>query len=162
MDAFHKKTLKTSRGYIYMYYTVEGDKSLPTLLFQHGWPDCAEMWEGIASRLHSSSKYPMIIPDLLGYGGTDKPTDPAEYKWDAMTKDLIEIVDNEKADKIISIGHDWGSGCASRVYNYYPERVVGLVNLNVPYMPPAQQKWVLDAINAMTEKIYGYPALMYW
>jgi len=43
MDAFEKKTLKTSRGYTYTYYTSDGDKSLPALFFQHGWPDHAQM-----------------------------------------------------------------------------------------------------------------------
>jgi soluble epoxide hydrolase/lipid-phosphate phosphatase len=162
MDEFQKKTLKTSRGYTYTYYTADGDRSLPTLFFQHGWPDEAAMWAGVASRIRSSSKYPIIIPDLLGYGGTDKPTDPAEYKWDVMTKDLIDIIDNENVDKVISIGHDWGSGCASRVYSYHPDRVAGLVNLNVPYHAPGRERMNLDAANAITEKIFGYPQLMYW
>ncbi|KAK6605435.1 putative epoxide hydrolase [Botrytis cinerea] len=113
MDAFEKKTLKTSR---------------------HGWPDHAEMWKGIAERL-IDTKFPIIIPDLLGYDGTDKPTDPAEYKWDVMTKDLIDIIDTEKVDKVISIGHDWGSVCAARLYNYHPERVVGCMFFNLGYSP---------------------------
>ncbi|KAH7344325.1 Alpha/Beta hydrolase protein [Pyrenochaeta sp. MPI-SDFR-AT-0127] len=106
MDAFDKKTLKTSRGYTYTYYTASGDNSLPTLFFQHGWPDHAAMWKDVAGPLRSA-KHPIIIPDMLGYDGTDKPTDPSAYKWDVMTKDLIEIIDNEGTDTAISIGHDW-------------------------------------------------------
>ncbi|RYO19243.1 hypothetical protein AA0111_g10449 [Alternaria arborescens] len=79
MDAFKKKTWKTARGYTYTYYTSEGDRSPPTLLFQHGWPDHAEMWKVIAKRL-IDTEFPIIIPDMLGYDGTDKPTDPAEYR----------------------------------------------------------------------------------
>jgi soluble epoxide hydrolase/lipid-phosphate phosphatase len=161
MDPFEKKTLKTSRGYTYTYYTAEGDKSLPTLLFQHGCPDHAEMWVEVATQLRST-KHPIIIPDLLGYDGTDKPTDPAEYKWDAMTKDLIEIIDTEKADKFISIGHDWGSVCASRMYNYYPGRVVGLVNISIAYVPPSREPFDLDAVNEMAEQGFGYPIYTYW
>jgi len=161
MEGFQKKTLKTSRGYTYTYYTVDGDKSLPTLFFQHGWPDQAELWEGVAERLRST-KYPMIIPDMLGYGGTDKPTDPAEYRWDKMTQDLIEIVDKEEVSKIISVGHDWGSACASRLYNYHPDRVVGLVNINVAYSPLSRSPFDLDAVNALTEKFLGRTILAYW
>jgi pimeloyl-ACP methyl ester carboxylesterase len=161
MDAFEKKTSKTSRGYTYTYYTAEGDKTLPTLFFQHGWPDHAEMWKEVATSLRST-KHPIIIPDLLGYGGTDKPTDPVEYKWNAMIKDLIEIIDTEKADKVISIGHDWGSACAARLYNYYPDRVSGLVLLNVAYMAPGRQPFDLDATNAMTKQAFGYSIFNYW
>jgi soluble epoxide hydrolase/lipid-phosphate phosphatase len=161
MDSFEKKTLKTTRGYTYTYYTSEGDKSLPTLFFQHGWPDHAAMWKDVASPLRST-RHPMIIPDLLGYDGTDKPTDPAEYKWSLMTQDLIEIIDTEKADKVISIGHDWGSACACRLYNYHPDRVAGLVLLNVAYQAPSRNPFSLDAVNKMTEQAFGYPIFSYW
>ncbi|KAF2126228.1 alpha/beta-hydrolase [Dothidotthia symphoricarpi CBS 119687] len=161
MDAFEKKTLKTSRGYTYTYYVADGDKSLPALFFQHGWPDHAAMWKDIATPLRST-KHPIIIPDLLGYDGTDKPTDPAAYRWDVMTKDLIEIVDAEQHEKIISVGHDWGAGCASRLYNFYPNRVDGVVLLNVAYGAPTRDKFDLDAVNKMTEKAFGYPVFSYW
>ncbi|KAJ4316168.1 hypothetical protein N0V94_005586 [Neodidymelliopsis sp. IMI 364377] len=104
----------------------------------------------------------MIIPDMLGYDGTDKPTEPAEYRWDKMTKDITEILDAENAPKVVSIGHDWGSSAASRLYNYYPDRVVGLVNLNVPYMPPMRDTFDLDKFNAMTKEKMGAPVFAYW
>lgn len=161
MDAFNKKTLKTSRGYTYTYYTADGDKSLPTLFFSHGWPDHAAMWKNVATSLRSTG-HPIIIPDLLGYDGTDKPTDPAAYKWNLMTQDLIEIIDTEKFSKVISIGHDWGSVCASRLYNHHPDRVMGLVLLNVAYSPPTRQPFNLDQANAMMQKIFGNPLFSYW
>lgn len=151
MDAFEKKTCKTARGYVYTDYTFEGDRSLPTLLFQHGWPDHAEMWKDIAERL-IDTRFPIVIPDMLGYNGTNKPTDPAEYRWDAMMKDLIDIIDTEKVDKVISIGHDWGSSCASHLYNYYPDRVAGCAFFNVPYHTPSRQPFDLDEMIEMTEQ----------
>ncbi|KAF2210276.1 hypothetical protein CERZMDRAFT_45739 [Cercospora zeae-maydis SCOH1-5] len=161
MDAFQKKKLRTTRGYVYTYYKIDGDDSLPALFFQHGWPDHAEMWSDVAAAL-SATKHPIIVPDLLGYDGTDKPTDPAEYRWDKMLADLIEIADKENADKLISIGHDMGSACASHLYCYYPDRVVGLINVNVPYAPPSRQPFDLDAFNDMAERTYGRPLFAYW
>lgn len=161
MDAFQKKTLKTSRGYTYTYYAAEGDKSLPTLIFHHGWPDHAAMWEKVATGL-LSTKHPMIIPDMLGYDGTDKPTDPAEYQFHKMTKDIMEIADAEGAHNVVSIGHDWGSSAASRLYNHYPDRVVGLANLNVPYMPPSGDNFDLEKFNAATKEKLGVAAFAYW
>jgi soluble epoxide hydrolase/lipid-phosphate phosphatase len=160
-DGFQKKTLNTTRGYTYTYYVADGDSSLPALFFQHGWPDNAAMWKDIATPLLSTN-HPMIIPDMLGYDGTDKPADPAEYKWDVMTKDLIEIINAEGHPQIISIGHDWGSACASRMYNYYPDRVAGLVNMNVAYMPLADAPFNLTALNAQTEQAFGLPLYSYW
>ena len=161
MDAFQKKTLKTSRGHTYTYYVADGDKSLPTLIFHHGWPDHAAMWKDVATGLRPLS-HPMIIPDMLGYDGTDKPTDPAEYQFKKMTKDIIEIADAEAARNIVSIGHDWGSSAASRLYNHYPDRVVGLINLNVVYMPPTGDEFNLEKFNAMTKERLGRPIFSYW
>ncbi|KAF2846437.1 epoxide hydrolase-like protein [Plenodomus tracheiphilus IPT5] len=161
MDVFDKKTLKTSRGYTYTYYTSSGDKTLPALIFQHGWPDHAAMWADIAGPLRSLN-HPIVIPDMLGYDGTDKPTDPAAYRWDGMTRDIIEIIDAEQHEKVISIGHDWGSTAASRLTQYYPDRVVGLANLNVPYTPPGRQPFSLEKVNQMTQQIFGYQFFAYW
>lgn len=161
MDAFTKKTLRTSRGITYTYYTCSGNTSLPTLLFQHGFPDHAAMWADVASSLRPLN-HPVIIPDMLGYDGTDKPTNPSAYTWDHMTNDMVEILNAEQVPKCISIGHDWGSAAASRLYNYHPERVVGLVNLNVAYTAPSRKPFDLDAANALMNKIFGYPSLSYW
>ncbi|KAF2629419.1 alpha/beta-hydrolase [Macroventuria anomochaeta] len=161
MDVFQKKTLNTSRGYTYTYYVADGDKSLPTLIFQHGWPDHAAIWKDVATGLRSTN-HPMIIPDLLGYDGTDKPTNPAEYAFDKMTKDVIEIADAEDAPKVVSIGHDWGSGLASRLYNHYPDRVIGLINLNVAYMPPTGDHFDLDKFNAVIKEHMGAALFSYW
>lgn len=161
MDAFDKKTLKTTRGLNYTYYTANGDKSLPVLFFQHGWPDHAALWQKIADPLRSTN-HPIIVPDMLGYDGTDKPTEVTQYKWDVMVPDLMEIIDAEGHEKAVSIGHDWGSACASRLYNYYPDRVVGLINLNVAYMPPGRQPFDIDAHNKFTTQVFGAPLLSYW
>ncbi|KAI8942005.1 hypothetical protein NX059_000113 [Plenodomus lindquistii] len=161
METFTKKTLKTSRGYTYTYYTSSGDNSLPVLVFQHGWPDHAAMWADVAGPLRSLN-HPIIVPDMLGYDGTDKPTDPAAYRFNGMTADIIDIVNAEQHEKIISIGHDWGSAAASRLTQHYPDRVVGLVNLNVPYNVPHRQPFDLEKTNAMTEKVFGYQFFAYW
>lgn len=121
------------------------------------------MWEGIALRLQSSGvKHSMIIPDLLGYDGTSKPADMAEYRWDKMMADLIEIIDKEGHEKVISVGHDWGSVSASRLPNYYPDRVAGLILLNVAYLSPLREEFDLEKFNAMTEQVFGYPMYSYW
>ena len=165
MDGFEKKTLKTSRGFTYTYYVSptadDHDSSLPALLFSHGWPDHAAMWSGIATQLRKLP-FRQVIPDLLGYDETSKPTDVKAYKYDGMTQDLIDILDAEGIKTAISIGHDWGAVVAARVYNYYPDRVVGVILLNVPYLPPAREKFDLQAVNDATKQAFGYPIYEYW
>lgn len=51
--------------------------------------------------------YGLIVPDMLGYGGTDKPTTPEYYKASLICGDIIEIMNHENVNKAIAIGHDW-------------------------------------------------------
>ena len=44
---------------------------------------------------------------MLGYGGTDKPTDGASYIGRKLAQDLVDIVNNENAQNVVAIGHDW-------------------------------------------------------
>ncbi|KAI0146897.1 epoxide hydrolase-like protein [Xylariaceae sp. FL1272] len=168
MEKLPKKTFTTSRGYTYAYYIHKPTSATkPALAFCHGWPDHALMWNDIATALLDSG-HPIVAADMLGYDGTSKPTDPHEYRSKALADDLYEVFDAEGLDKIIPVGHDWGSWMAQRLYIWRPERCAGLILLSAPY-GPAQVKpndapapFDLQVMNAAAEKAWGYPALAYW
>lgn len=40
--------------------------------------------------------------------------------------------------------------------------MAGLITLNVAFQPPRAEKFNLDAVNAYTEKLLGYPIYAYW
>ena len=100
------KDVTTTRGLKYHYYYVPAQGSKQTLLFVHGFPSTSQDWHRIVPHFEQQG-YGVIVPDGLGFGGTDKPTDPAMYKGTLLAKDLIDIVDAEKIDKFISIAYDW-------------------------------------------------------
>ena len=66
-------------------------------------------------------------PDMLGYGGTDKPADPAAYSLKRLCGDLAALLDLVDAERAVIVGHDWGAVTAWRFALYYPERVLALV-----------------------------------
>lgn len=162
MDTLTKKTITTKRGFEYTYYVSPAAAGKPTLLLHHGFPDQAEEWEDLIVKHLRPAGYGVIAPDLLGYGGTSKPTDPAAYKFRGMTADVVEIIDAEGVDKVISLGHDWGSRAAQMLWNLHPERVSGLVMVNVPYMGATKGPFNLDEVLAQTEQAYGYGVFWYW
>jgi soluble epoxide hydrolase/lipid-phosphate phosphatase len=133
----------------YTYYISLGEKALTPLVFLHGWHDHAALWAMVASPLRST-KHPIIIPDMLDYDGTNKPTDSSAYNWNVMTKDIFENIDAEDHHEAIIIGHDWSSIAASAVYHYYPKRVVGSVNISVAYLVPAREPFDLGQMDNMT------------
>lgn len=163
MDSLIKKTLEVSRNLTYTYYHhPPAQPENPTVLCIHGFPDEAAEWAHLATTHLIPAGYGVIAVDCLGYAGTSKPLDPAAYAFEHMTKDLSEILDNEKLEKVVSLGHDWGCALAQRFYNYFPERVLGLAMINVSYNAPGDSPFNLDATNEMTTKFFGYPAFAYW
>lgn len=106
MDPSTYRSVTVSRGLLYSYYysPAQGDK--PTVFLLHGFPSTSHDWRRVVP-LFESKGYGLIVPDLLGYGGTDKPSDPALYVSSVMSKDLVDILDAEKLDKVVAIGHDW-------------------------------------------------------
>lgn len=163
MDALPKKTFKTSRNFTYTYYdhkpSTSGSK--PTLLLLHGWPDDHTLFSDVLPILQNLPNR-IVIPDLLGYGGTSKPSDYEAYNLRDMTNDLYELLSAEDIPSIISIGHDWGCALAQRMVLYQPERCSGLVMLNVAYMPPFRTPTDLIDMRSKSIEAFGYPAWAYW
>jgi soluble epoxide hydrolase / lipid-phosphate phosphatase len=57
---------------------------------------------------------------------------------------------------VISLGHDWGCGSAQRLYNFHADRILGLVMLNVAYIPPTPEPFDLDKVIEITTQFFGY------
>ncbi|KAJ3797339.1 epoxide hydrolase [Lentinula aff. detonsa] len=108
----------------------------PTLLCVHGFPDCWYGWRyQIKPWVHRGFR--VVVPDMLGYGGTDKPKNPVEYSTKRLCADLAAILDLLEIKKAVLIGHDWGAYAVSRFALWHPDRLLALVILSVPYSPPS-------------------------
>ena len=53
--------------------------------------------------------YRVICPNVLGAGETDRPADTAVFRRNLLAADIIDILDAEKVDKVVGVGHDWYS-----------------------------------------------------
>ena len=110
MDLLETKHLETSRGFRYQYFissASKADASKPVMLLCHGFPDDARLWQFVIPHL-IKSKCRLVAPDLLGFGGTAKPTEPKDFEIKGMVSDVMEIMKKEGVDKnIIPMGHDW-------------------------------------------------------
>ena len=72
----------------------------------HGFPSTSSDWRFV-TKYFGERGYGIIVPDLLGYGGTDKPVTPDSYRMKLMVGDMVEIVDAEKAESVVVLSHDW-------------------------------------------------------
>ncbi|KAF7302361.1 Esterase/Lipase [Mycena chlorophos] len=154
------KQTKTQRGFTYSYHFAPAASGKPTFLFSHGFPTPAYVWRKQIVFFESLG-FGIVAPDLLGYGGTDKPTDPKAYVGSGLAQDIVDLLDKEGVEKVIGVGHDWGSRVVSRIANYHPERLVGCAFLGVGYGPPASRYADPIAQSAQIKEAVGYDVLAY-
>lgn len=109
MDSSLYKDLTVSRGIKYHYYYSAPQDDKPTLLLCHGFPNSSRDWKQQVA-FFKNEGYGLVVPDMIGYAGTDAPEDTALYAHSLISKDLIELLDAEKVEKVIGVGHDWYEG----------------------------------------------------
>lgn len=168
MEKLEHKSIKTTPFDLTYSYHLSPDfnkrlnPSVPTLLFNHGFPDDAYMWAGAVPHF-LTLPYPFIITDILGFGGSSKPTDASKYNYLQQANSLAQILDHEKVpNNVIPIGHDWGSAISQRFYLYHRDRCVGLTLISLAYQVPSPEPFSLDGANDATTKRFGYPQWAYW
>ncbi|KAI0650493.1 alpha/beta-hydrolase [Trametes meyenii] len=125
-----------------------------TLVCIHGFPD---FWYGWRYQIKPWVElgYRVVVPDALGYGGSDKPQDAAEYTARKISNDIAALLDLLQLPKAVIIGHDWGCFIASRFALWHPDRLLSLVLLSIPFIPPAK---VYTPLEKLVERVpnWGY------
>lgn len=110
MDRANYKTHVTSRNLTYSYYRTpssdHGLKSKPTLILLHGYPCLSNDWRYQVSFFESKG-YNLIVPDMLGYGGSSTSLEKELYCGNGLAKDVVDIMDKEGVQQAVVIGHDW-------------------------------------------------------
>lgn len=113
----------------------------PRVLLLHGIPGSGGVWGGVASRLVARGQS-VLVPDLLGFGGSDRPT-ALEALWiDAQATALATVLEQSGEAPMLVAGHDYGAPVAVTLARRRPDLVRGLVlaagNLltDTPIPPP--------------------------
>lgn len=138
----------------YSYVHISPSLSKPTILFLHGFPSSSYDWRHQISHF-SSLGYGVLVPDLLGYGGTDKPTSLAAYKGKKMATEIIDLLNHEDVGRVHVVAHDFGSHLLSHIVYYFPNTLCSCTFIAAPYAAPGQH-FDLDQIKEITEKALGF------
>ncbi|EEQ33831.1 putative microsomal epoxide hydrolase [Microsporum canis] len=148
-------------GTTYGYVAVApSSANKPTFLFLHGYPSSSYDWRRQIETLPTSG-FGVIVPDLLGYGDTDAPEDLDSYRMKTIAHHMADILDREGVARCIAVGHDWGSTLLSRLVNYIPDRLIGVVFLALGYVEPGIV-WDIDVFIKMSREVFGYDVYGYW
>ncbi|KAG9187061.1 microsomal epoxide hydrolase [Alternaria panax] len=154
--------LPSGRTYRYVFSPpTTSDK--PYILFMHGFPDSSYGWVN-QIEYFTRHGYGVIAPDMLGYGGTDRPDNLESYRLTTMGSELVGLLDCEGIDQVIGVGHDFGSTMLSTLNIYHAERLSALAFLTLGYAPPGTNLRLVDleAVNNQTNALLGYTVFGYF
>ncbi|KAK7920135.1 epoxide hydrolase [Apiospora marii] len=148
-----------SRGHTYSFVHIGAAENKPSLLLLHGWPSHIDDW--IYQIRHFQSKgYGLVVPDILGYGSSSRPSETSEYRLKPLSQDIAEVLDHVGVRQAVGVGHDWGATILSRFAIYHPDCLRAAVFLGIGPSSPGTA-FDLDAINEMTKRATGTEMLGY-
>ena len=110
----------------------------PAVVLLHGFPELWWSWRHQIGPL-AAAGFRVIAPDLRGYGGTDAPDDPAEYRADKVCGDVTALLDALGEESAVVVGHDWGANLAWTYALLEPQRTRAVAGLSVPLVPHSPQ-----------------------
>ncbi|MBT4161277.1 MAG: alpha/beta hydrolase [Gammaproteobacteria bacterium] len=110
-----------------------GEGGIPVLL-AHGWPEHAFSWRFQIPALVEQG-YHVIVPNQRGYGRSGRPDAVEAYDCHHLTSDQLRLLDALGIERAVFVGHDWGALVVWHQATLNPDRVAGVANLSVPFIP---------------------------
>ena len=92
----------------------------PTVVMLHG-EDKQPSWKDWQGFLGLADRYRLIIPDLVGFGKSSRPSETPDFR--AQARVVHELLDVMKVDKATLAGYSWGGQVALEVAIDWPERM---------------------------------------
>lgn len=90
-----------------MHYADEGAADRPVALCLHGQPTWGYLYRRMIPGLLAAG-YRVVVPDMLGFGRSDKPADDAAYTFDFHRASLMALIDALGLTRITLVCQDWG------------------------------------------------------
>jgi len=127
--ALPTRTIDTGGAQLRVIDVGEG----PVVVLAHGFPELAYSWRHQIQPLVDAG-YRVLVPDQRGYGGSSRPEAIEAYDIEALTGDLVALLDDIGVDQAAFVGHDWGSMVVWQTAVLHPDRVAAVVGMSVPYL----------------------------
>jgi haloalkane dehalogenase len=117
-------------GTLRMAYVDAGPADGPVALLLHGEPSWSFLYRHLAREL-TGRGIRCVMPDLIGFGRSDKPLDPADYSYARLVEWTRELVlDHLDLREITLVGQDWGGLIGLRLVAEHPDRFRRVVAAN--------------------------------
>lgn len=112
------------------------------LFILHGLFGSSDNWQTLGKKL--AENFTVYLIDLRNHG---RSPHSAEHTYALMSGDLLELMKDEKLDKVILLGHSMGGKTAIHFAVTYPERVEKMIVVDIsPRQYPIVNKDIADAL----------------
>lgn len=121
-------------GTLRVHHLDEGPPGAPPVLLLHGEPSWSYLYRHMVQPLVAAG-HRVVVPDLVGFGRSDKPTEMADYSYARHVEWMRQLVfDHLDLKDITFFGQDWGGLVGLRLVAAAPERFarVAIGNTGLP------------------------------
>ncbi|HXC61221.1 MAG TPA: alpha/beta hydrolase [Nitrospiria bacterium] len=134
-----EKVLKSFDG-TEIYYLTGGSKDpkAHTLLLIHGLGSNATRWTKLAQLPFCQEQCRLIILHLRGHGHSSTRRNVG---IDSFAKDCLAVLDQEKCEKAILIGHCLGANIAGRCWELNKTHIAGIVLIEPFFAKSLRRDW---------------------
>jgi len=116
-------------GKLRLHYVDAGPREAPPVVLLHGQPSWSYVYRKVIARL-AAAGHRVIAPDLIGYGRSDKPTDPALFSYAQHLRWVEQALTQITSQPMTLVVHDWGGLLGLRFATANPDRIARLVILD--------------------------------
>jgi len=116
-------------GPLRMHYLDEGARDAPIVLMVHGNPTWSYLYRHMIRPVVDAG-YRVIVPDMVGFGRSDKPAERSAYtlaRFVAWMRGFIETLD---LTGMTLLCQDWGGPIGLRVLTEVPDRFAAVLATN--------------------------------
>jgi pimeloyl-ACP methyl ester carboxylesterase len=113
-----------------VHYLDEGPRNATvTVLALHGNPSWCYLYRHMI-QVFTAAGLRVVAPDLIGFGRSDKPTDPGFHSFEFHRNQLLAFVDAMDLKNVMLVCQDWGGILGLTLPMARPERFTRLLVMN--------------------------------
>lgn len=107
----------------------------PVLMFLHGFPEAAFVWDGLLAHFArpENGGFRCIAPNLRGFERSSAPPDVAAYRPRHLVQDIAALIELEGGQLECLVAHDWGGAIAWNLAASLPGLIRKLAIINSPH-----------------------------
>jgi pimeloyl-ACP methyl ester carboxylesterase len=125
-----------------------GEPARPVLLFLHGFPEAAFVWDELLAHFARPEHggYHCVAPNLRGFECSSAPTEVSAYRAKPLLQDLSALIAAVSAESPTPgqlaglVAHDWGGALAWALAAQQPALMRQLVIVNAPHPATFQRE----------------------